>query len=258
MGANAVTTVPVYTAGEVLTAADLNITNSGIPVFASTVERDAAFGGTGEKTLAEGQFAYLETGNVTQYYDGAAWQAVGVTPGLVPVVPTSVAVGSGTASVGATGLITFTTVGTSLSVNGCFSATYLNYLVVHNSSNSADSTLTAKLRASGSDTSTQYYYNVGSYYSNAATIDYLQGNNQTTCVLADSGAAERGMTMNIFNPFAAKITLINSQLGQMVSTRQQPNFAYGTQNSTTSFDGFTLFPSSGTMTGTMSIYGYAQ
>jgi hypothetical protein len=76
MGANAVTTVPVYTAGEVLTAADLNITNSGIPVFASTVERDAAFGGTGEKTLAEGQFAYLETGNVTQYYDGAVWQAV--------------------------------------------------------------------------------------------------------------------------------------------------------------------------------------
>jgi len=76
MGANAVTTVPVYTAGEVLTAADLNITNSGIPVFAGTVERDAAFGGTGEKTLAEGQFAYLETGNVTQYYDGAAWQPV--------------------------------------------------------------------------------------------------------------------------------------------------------------------------------------
>jgi len=53
MGANAVTTVPVYVAGEVLTAADLNITNSGIPVFASTVERDAAFSGTGEKTLAE-------------------------------------------------------------------------------------------------------------------------------------------------------------------------------------------------------------
>jgi hypothetical protein len=76
MGANAVTTVPVYTAGEVLTAADLNITNSGIPVFAGTSERDAAFGGTGEKTLAEGQFAYLETGNVTQYYDGAAWQPV--------------------------------------------------------------------------------------------------------------------------------------------------------------------------------------
>ena len=76
MGANAVTTVPVYTAGEVLTAADMNITNSGIPVFATSVTRDAAFGGSGEKTLAEGQFAYLEDTNTTQYYDGAAWVAV--------------------------------------------------------------------------------------------------------------------------------------------------------------------------------------
>lgn len=76
MGANAVTTVPVYTAGEVLTAADMNITNSGIPVFATTVTRDAAFGGAGEKTLAEGQFAYIEATNSTQFYDGAAWQAV--------------------------------------------------------------------------------------------------------------------------------------------------------------------------------------
>ena len=76
MGANAVTTVPVYVSGEVLTAADLNITNSGIPVFATTVTRDAAFGGAGEKTLAEGQFAYIEATNTTQYYDGAAWQSV--------------------------------------------------------------------------------------------------------------------------------------------------------------------------------------
>jgi hypothetical protein len=76
MGANAVTTVPVYVAAEVLTAADLNITNSGIPVFATTVTRDAAFGGAGEKTLAEGQFAYIEATDTTQYYDGAAWQSV--------------------------------------------------------------------------------------------------------------------------------------------------------------------------------------
>ena len=84
MGANAVTTVPVYTAGEVLTAADMNITNSGIPVFATTVTRDAAFGGAGEKTLAEGQFAYIEATNTTQYYDGAAWQSVGICPSEEP------------------------------------------------------------------------------------------------------------------------------------------------------------------------------
>jgi hypothetical protein len=87
MGANAVTTVPVYVAGEVLTAADLNITNSGIPVFADSTARDNSFGGTGEKVLAEGQYAYLESTNVTQYYDGATWVAVG--GGVVQVLSTA-------------------------------------------------------------------------------------------------------------------------------------------------------------------------
>ena len=83
MGANATTFVPAYVSLEVLTAADLTVTNSGIPVFATTVTRDAAFGGTGEKVLAEGQFAYLEDTNTTQYYDGAAWKALGGKIGQV-------------------------------------------------------------------------------------------------------------------------------------------------------------------------------
>jgi hypothetical protein len=60
MGANAQTTVPTFTSGQVLTADQQNQSaRTGVPVFATTVERDAAFGGSGEKTLAEGQLAYL-------------------------------------------------------------------------------------------------------------------------------------------------------------------------------------------------------
>ena len=77
MGANASTAVPLYAAGQVLDAARLNLTNSGIPVFSGTATRDAAFGGSGEKVLAEGQFAYLEDTNALQFYDSAAWQVVG-------------------------------------------------------------------------------------------------------------------------------------------------------------------------------------
>ena len=47
-----------------------------IPVFDDAAARDAAFGGSGEKTLAEGQFAFLKDSNSTQFYDGAVWQAV--------------------------------------------------------------------------------------------------------------------------------------------------------------------------------------
>jgi hypothetical protein len=86
MGANATTFVPAYVSGEVLTAADLTVTNSGIPVFATTVTRDAAFGGTGEKTLAEGQTCYLEDSNIVQYYDGSSWATLAPTASAISAV----------------------------------------------------------------------------------------------------------------------------------------------------------------------------
>jgi hypothetical protein len=110
MGANATTFVPAYVSGEVLTAADLTVTNSGIPVFADSTARDNSFGGTGEKVLAEGQYAYLESTNATQVYDGANWVSVGVTPGLVLVKAQTI--GSAVSSV---------------EVTGAFSSTYDNY-----------------------------------------------------------------------------------------------------------------------------------
>jgi hypothetical protein len=77
MGANAQTSVPLFVANSVLTAAQQNISAAtGVPVFATTVTRDAAFGGS-NKVLAEGQLAYIEASNVVQYYDGAAWATVG-------------------------------------------------------------------------------------------------------------------------------------------------------------------------------------
>ena len=79
--ANTQIKVPLFAAAEVLTAANMNISaGTGIPVFATTVTRDAAFGGTGEKVLAECQFAYIEATDELQYYDGSGWVASGGTP----------------------------------------------------------------------------------------------------------------------------------------------------------------------------------
>ena len=90
MGANAQTTVPTFVASQVLTADQQNQSaRTGVPVFATTVERDAAFGGAGEKTLAEGQLCYLESTNVVQYYDGAAWATVGPLSGMTLISTTT-------------------------------------------------------------------------------------------------------------------------------------------------------------------------
>lgn len=89
MGANAQTTVPSFTAGTVLTAAAQNASaRTGVPVFASTVTRDAGFGGTGEKTLAEGQLCYVE-GTGLQTYNGTAWVTWGALPQIFQIKTTA-------------------------------------------------------------------------------------------------------------------------------------------------------------------------
>jgi len=89
--ANTQTTVPLFVANQVLTAAQQNTSaGTGVPVFATTVTRDAAFGGS-NKALAEGQLCYIEASDVVQYYTGAAWATVGPTSaGVVQVKSTTV------------------------------------------------------------------------------------------------------------------------------------------------------------------------
>ena len=78
MGANAQTSVPTFTAGQVLTAAQVNQINTGVPVASGTATRDALFGGSGEKTLAEGQLCYVEGVGLQSY--GTAWVTWGTGP----------------------------------------------------------------------------------------------------------------------------------------------------------------------------------
>ena len=258
MGANAVTTVPVYTAGEVLTAADLNITNSGIPVFAGTTERDAAFGGTGEKTLAEGQFAYLESTNATQYYDGANWVSVGTTPGLVPMVPTSVAVGSGTGTANALGQVTFSGAST-VSLNGVFTSAYRNYKVVGQFLVSSGQDASLRLRAAGSDNSTASSYTNQRFIITSAAISVEDITSNLAQYLPNaSSTLVNTFSAEFFNPQIASAT------GIITSALSNQNAGYWVNSGilhdqTVSYDGFSIFiGGASTYTGTLSVYGYNQ
>ena len=246
MGANAVTTVPVYTAGEVLTAADMNITNSGIPVFATTTTRDAAFGGTGEKTLAEGQFAYIEATNTTQYYDGANWQSVGVAPGLVFLTGAS-----------------FTAAATVSLPAATFSATYENYLMFFDITNSStDIALTMRFRVGGADNSTSNYNNGFTGLDNVGITQTKTQNGGTSFALSDisTGVDRQIMNLNIANPFDTSKTEINGFVGRQPTPTS--GFAVmsggGVFNATTSFDSLSIICSTGNIDGNYRIYGYAN
>jgi len=97
MGANAQTSVPAFTAGQVLTAQQQTEINTGVPVFATTADRDAAFGGTGEKTLAEGQACYIEAApQRLEVYNGTAWVDFDLAGTSFTPTFTNLTVGNGT------------------------------------------------------------------------------------------------------------------------------------------------------------------
>jgi hypothetical protein len=71
----------LFTSGAVLTAAQVNtfLMDQAVMVFASTAARDAAFGGAGEPTVAEGMYAYTSDTNTLWFYTGSAWESAGAT-----------------------------------------------------------------------------------------------------------------------------------------------------------------------------------
>jgi hypothetical protein len=186
MGVNAQTAVPAFVAGEILTAAEMTQVNTGIPVFATTVTRDAAFGGTGEKVLAEGQFAYIEATNTTQYYDGAAWQSVGTTPGLVYVTGAP--------------FTSQTTVGMAA---GVFTSTYKNYVVLLDvtSGGSGDSEVTFRVNNAGSARTAANYYAARTRVNSAGTVTTTGYNAATSAgLIVGSGTSGDGVSINVYDP----------------------------------------------------------
>jgi hypothetical protein len=227
-------------AGEVLTAADLNITNSGIPVFASTVERDAAFGGTGEKTLAEGQYAYLESTNQTLVYDGSNWISVGVAPALV--------------------LIKTQTVGTtvaSVQVTDAFSATYDNYLVT------IDGTVGSTAAYSGLilGATTTGYYNGSNYFAyDTGTPNARASNNGAKFVdIGRINTLGSNTKIEFTSPFLTVRTGILYSNSSYETGTGGAFHGGGFLDNATSYTAFTFSPNSGTITGgTIRVYGYTN
>lgn len=241
MGLNAQTTVPAFTAGQVLTAAQQNDINTGIPVFADSTARDAAFGGTGEKVLAEGQFAFLEDTNTTQFYDGAVWQPVGVTPGLTYITQAT------------------PSAQTTISINNCFTSAYENYRIVMNVSAFAvtDGNIGLRLRVGGVDTSVNYQsQRLGGQGGTAFASTNVLGTDEMYFGSVIQASPRMIITADIASPQIATPTSMTNQFGLRDATNgNNIIIAFGFQSDSTAFDGFSLI-STQNMTGTIRVYGY--
>jgi hypothetical protein len=145
--------------------------------------------------------------------------------------------------------------GSATSVNGCFTASYLNYLLtieVANSTGSGSPLLQMKLRAGGVDNSTNY------------TSQRIAASSTSVVGAADSGLGLWRLgylstptachAITVFSPQATAATLFTSGAGGYGGT--QLDASCGLNSNATAFDGFTLSPSGGTFSsGTVRVYG---
>lgn len=218
--------------------------------WATATQRNAQTG------MSEGDIGDQADADQRWRYSGSAW--VNITNGLFPVVPTSVA-GTGV-TVGASGKITATnaTNASGITVNGCFSAAYDNYLIViDQTSVSASGVLSMQYTVSGTPTTTGYDY--GSLFGLNTTASYSTSLNGSSFNISNA-ASLLNLRMEVRGPFLTRETQALYQFGNLnnpgVATAMTVMQAMASQRATTSFDGFKISISAGNATLSIRIYGY--
>jgi hypothetical protein len=149
----------------------------------------------------------------------------------------------------------------SVSLNNVFSATYDHYKIVcSNTGSGGIVALNFKMRVNGTDSTALYYggANGANSESNYTVFNQFNGVSAMRFGVAKSG--ETGtVEMIMSNPFSssARTQFANSYIFTD-GTNGRAYYSGGAMVVSTSFDGFTLIPESGTITGTISVYGYNE
>ena len=173
--------------------------------------------------------------------------------GLSLVTPTSIANSGGSASASG-GAVTFTGV-TSVSLNGVFTSSYENYRIIITSQKVTGSPVAYyfRFRASGSDaTGSNYNYSGFVTEANGTSSINAFGQNQTSGALQGIGTGLGIISADIRNPFTATDTAMTFLY--LYELANGPGAIV--HSVAASQDGFTIFPASGNVTGTIRAYGY--
>jgi hypothetical protein len=154
----------------------------------------------------------------------------------------------------------------SVSVNNCFTSEFDMYrLILNVTASSAVTSHCLRWRASTVDSITGYYN--GGYYARIMTS--IANGNANVASNAATWNMSGSTTNATTNPLFAVIDVVDvalasatKALANYINFQNDSNkywFAEGhTHSVATAYDGLTIYPSSGTMTGTLDIYGYKK
>lgn len=230
-------TIPTNTAEAIEIGSIVRFNNKGAGTVTIQPDGGVTLNG-GNLTLP--QFASVQIVKL----DTDTWgQATAPTPGLVHIASSSFSAAS------------------AVNMNNCFTSTYENYRVILNIQGDASRDIAWRFRASGSDNTTANYEgviwrlspvapssNVAAFYDSAATT--------VTIFRVDTDRG--GISIDVAGPQVARKTratiLANSSWSGVATTMLQYG-AFGFA-ATTQFDGFSVYPTAGNITGDLRVYGY--
>lgn len=279
----------VFTAGEVLAAADVNsfLMDQTVMSFAGTAARGSAIG-----TAVVGMVTYLEDIDSLSVNNGTAWttdrtiQVFAGTAARGSAIPTPVEGmyahlndtdtlqyynGSAWTNAGATSGLTllstttFSAVASQAIPVGSFSATYDFYRIICDfTAATADAVIFVKMRASGTDSSSTYVSGVGNItplgsFGSSGVNSGTSGFNVTEVDTATASTHLSSFVMDLQRPFLATSTTMQllatatSSLGAYYS-----NFGAGVHVVSTSYDQINVIASAGNISGKIQVYGYSQ
>ena len=229
-----------FTTGDVLTAADANgyLASQVVMVFADAAARTTAI-----TSPQEGMISYLKDTNATQYYSGSAWVTIGGSAGLTLIASAGFSASGG------------------VNVNDVFSATYTNYkLIVNFTSADSNRDVKLRLRVSGSDASgSNYSYGSMGMRSDGASTFNTSANNTTSFDFSRANSGNKmTSSFEFFRPFEASPTQMLGRYAGDDNTTPFFNDLGGLHTLSTSYTGFTIFPTAGNITGDYFIYGYQE
>lgn len=178
----------------------------------------------------------------------------GYTSGqIVQAVPTGinsalVLVGSASPSAAAT-----------VSIDNCFTSTYDNYLVVSRLSRTSAGGINLRFRVGGVDaTGANYNYQAVQAGANSTGAGATFSTGRTSgLAVGDSGGVDNN---------SASITITSPALATPTNATSTTSYLNGTviaiigsyHSLSTAYDGITVFPTAGTITGEIRVYGYAN
>jgi hypothetical protein len=175
--------------------------------------------------------------------------------GLSLITPTSITATGGSGSITATGAVSFTSV-SAISLDGVFSTTYDNYMVQINTSavSGSEVDLSMYMRDGSGDKNTNI--NTERIFQYSSSITGQETSQMNLGLMSSSYPNFPNYTVFINQPFLSRRTTFNSTGGYVTPSGVPRQFnSWGYLDLDISVTGVKFYPSSGTFSGIVRVYG---